>query len=203
MSRSGGGLTIVVAVPGRRALRIDRIRQDQVEHAAVDVDVRDAHQLAVSEPVPAARSASDQRVGSGLEVVEVIAQAGDVDQAVDRQLAEPAEKPEVLDADDDRVKRLAESFLEVSQKLDSDQIALGGFGPAFGAGAVLAQGKQLVVVAAGLLPLEPGDQLAMDLQVGIAPDRRGEVAVVLACQGISAARARACRHACFRLRKSP
>ena len=90
--------------------------------------------------MPAARSAPDQGVRSGLEVVEVVAQAGDVDQAVDRQLGEPAEKPEVFDADDDRVKRLADALLEVSQELDSDQIALGGLGPALGAGAVLAQG---------------------------------------------------------------
>ena len=73
-----------------------------------------------------------------------------MDQAVDRQLAQPAEKPEILDADDDSVKGLADSFLEVGEKLDSDQVAFGGLGPAFGARAVLAQGEQLVVVISGL-----------------------------------------------------
>ena len=40
------------------------------------------------------------------------------------------------------------------------------------------------MVLSGFLAVEPVDQLAMDLQIGIAPDRRGEVAVVLARQGI-------------------
>ena len=107
-----------------------------------------------------------------------------MDQALDRQLAQPAEKPEVLDSDDDGVKGLADLLFEVGEQLDPDQLALGGLGPALGARAVLAQHDQLVMVAARLLPLEPGDQLAMDLQVGIAADRRGEVAVVLAGQGV-------------------
>ena len=70
--------------------------------------MRDPHDLAVAQPVPAARSAADQGVRSGLEVVVVVAQAGDVDQALDRQLDEPAEEAEVLDADDDRVEGLAD-----------------------------------------------------------------------------------------------
>ncbi len=71
---------------------MDRIRQREIENASIDVDVSDAHKLAVSQPMPAAGSAPDQRVRSALQVVKIIAQARDVDQAVNRQLTQPAEK---------------------------------------------------------------------------------------------------------------
>ena len=129
----------------------------------------------------------------GFEVVIVVGQAGDVDQALDRQLDEPAEEAEVLDADDDGVERLADVVLQVGQELDLDQLALGGLGPALGPRAVLGQDDQLVDVALGLLAVEDRGELAVDLEVGIAADRRGEVAVVLAGQGVVALRARACR----------
>ena len=101
----------------------------------------------VAQPMPSARAAADQGVRPRLEVVVVVGQAGDVDQALDRQLDEPAEEAEVLDADDDGVERLADLLLQVGQQLDPDQLALGGLGPALGPGAVLAQDDQLVEVA--------------------------------------------------------
>ena len=62
----------------------------------------------VAEPMPPARAAADQRVRPRLQVVVVVGQAGDVDQALDRQLDQPAEEAEVLDADDDGVELLAD-----------------------------------------------------------------------------------------------
>ena len=73
---------------------------------------------------------------------------------------------------------------QVGQQLDPDQLALGGLGPPLGPRAVLAQDEQLVDVAPRLLALEQRDELAVDLQVGIAADRRGEVAIVVAGQGV-------------------
>ena len=81
---------------------------------------------------------------SGLQVVVIVGQAGDVHQALDRQLDEPAEEAEVLDADDDGVELLADAAFQVGEQLDLDQLALGGLGPALGPGAVLAQDGQLV-----------------------------------------------------------
>ena len=51
---------------------------------------------------------------------------------------------------------------------------------------MLGQDGQLVEVALGLLARDHGGELAVDLEVGIAADRRGEVAVVLARQGVMA-----------------
>ena len=132
----------------------------------------------------AAGAAADQGVRAGFEVIVVVGQAGDVDQSLDRQLAEPAEEPEILDSDDDGVEGLADLVFQVGQQFHPDQLALGGLGASLGARAVLGEHDQLVMTAARLFPLEPGDQLAMDLQVGIAADRRGEVAVVLAGQRV-------------------
>ena len=128
-----------------------RLGQEEVELAAVDVDAGDPDLDPVAQPVAAARAAADQGVRPRFEVVVVVGQAGDVDQALDRQLDEPAEEAEVLDADDDRVESLADVLLEVGQELDLDQLALGRLGPALGPGAVLGQDGQLVVVALGLL----------------------------------------------------
>ena len=58
----------------------------------------DPDDLAIAQPVAAARPAADQGVRPGLEIIVVVRQAGDVDQALDRQLAQPAEQAEVLDA---------------------------------------------------------------------------------------------------------
>ena len=88
-----------MAVP---ASRQGGVRQHEVQLAAVDVDVGDPHDDAVAQPVPAPRTAADQGVRPGLEVVVIVGQAGDVDQALDGQLDEPAEEAEVLDADDRR-----------------------------------------------------------------------------------------------------
>ena len=52
--------------------------------------------IAVAQAVAAARAAADQGVGPGLEVVVVVGQRRDVDQALDRQLDEAAEQAEVL-----------------------------------------------------------------------------------------------------------
>ena len=132
----------------------------------------DPHELAVSQPMPAARSAPDQCVRAGLQVVKIITQAGDVDQAVDRQLTEPAEESEIFHSYDDSVKASGRGDRSGNARsFNLIKSALGGFGPALGASAVLAQGKQFVVVAAGLLGIEPCDQLPMDLQVRIAPNR--------------------------------
>ena len=85
--------------------------EDEVELAAVDVDVGDADLDPVAQAVAAARAAADEGVRPRFEVVVVVGQAGDVDQALDRQLDEPAEEAEVLDADDDGVERLADRGL--------------------------------------------------------------------------------------------
>ena len=88
--------------------------EDQVELAAVDVDTDDLDLDLVAQPVPAARAAADQGVRPLFQVKEVVAQAGDVDQALGGQLDEPAEEAEVLDADDDRVEGLADASFEVA-----------------------------------------------------------------------------------------
>ena len=49
-----------------------------------------------------------------------------------------------------------------------------------------ASDGQLVMLALGLLAVEQGSELAVDLEVGISADRRGEVAVVVAGQGVVA-----------------
>ena len=105
-------------------------------------------------------------------------------QPFDRQLHEPAEEAEILDADDDRMELLADLPLQVGQQLDADQLPLGRLGPAFGPRAVLAQDDQLVGVAPRLLPLQDRRHLAVRDQVGIAPDRRREVAVIVAGQRV-------------------
>ena len=49
---------------------------------------------------------------------------------------------------------------------------------------MLAEYDQLIVLGSRLLALEPSDQLPVDLQVGIAANRRGEVAIVVAGERI-------------------
>ncbi len=115
---------------------------------------------AVAQPVPAARTATHQGVRTGLEIIEIFRQAGDVNQALHWQLAEPAEEPEVLDSDHDRVKDLADVVFQVGQQFDSVQLAFGGLGPALGAGAVLGEDCQLVMAALRLLAFEPGRSTA-------------------------------------------
>ena len=66
--------------------------------------MRDPHDLAIAQPVAAAGTAADQGVRSRFEVVVVVRQAGDVDQALDGQFAQPAEQAEILDPDDDGVE---------------------------------------------------------------------------------------------------
>ena len=121
--------------------RIDRIRQDQVEHAAVDVDVSDPHQLAVAQPMPAAGSAADQRVRSLLRGSKNRRSGWKRGSGRRPAARQPAEEPEIFDPDDDRVKGLADAVFQVGQQLDSDQVALGGLGPPLGPSAVLAQAR--------------------------------------------------------------
>ena len=161
-----------------------RIALDEVELAAVDVDAHDLDRERVAQAVAATGAAADQGVRPLFEVVIVVGEAADVEQALDRELDEPAEEAEVLDADDHRVEGLADAALQVGQQLDLDQLALGRLGPALGPRAVLGQDGQLVVVAGGLLAFEERHELAVDLEVGVAADRRGEVAVVVAGQGV-------------------
>ena len=157
--------------------------QVEVELAAVDIDPNDADFELVAQAVAAARATADQGVGFGLEVVVVVGQAGDVDEALDGQFGELAEEAEVFDADDDGVEGFTDAGFEVSEELDLDQLAFGGIGPAFGAGAVLAQDEQFVGVGLGLLAGQEGDELAVDLEVGVAADGGREVAVVVGGQG--------------------
>ena len=104
--------------------------------------------------MPSPRAPADQGVGPRLEIVVVVGQAGDVDQALDGQLDQAAEEAEILDADDrSRGTPRRSSGFQVGQQLDLDQLALGGLGPPLGARAVLAQDDQLVDVAScGFLP---------------------------------------------------
>jgi len=62
----------------------------EVERAAIDVDVRDPHLDTVAQAVPPAGAAADQGVGLRLQVVVIVGQGGDVDQALDRQLDQAA-----------------------------------------------------------------------------------------------------------------
>ncbi len=133
--------------------------------------MRDPHDLAIAQPVATAGSAADQGVRTGFEIIVVIRQTGDVDQPLHRQFAEPAKQPEILDSDDDGMESLADVVFQIREQLDADQLAFGGLGPALGAGAVLAEDHEFVMFGSRLLTLEQGDQLAMDLQVGITADR--------------------------------
>ncbi len=144
----------------------------------------DPDEGAVAQPMATTRPAPDQGVSAGLQVVVVVRQGRDVDEALDGQFRQAAEQPEILDSHDDRVERVADVVFQVGEELHADQLALRGVGPTLGAGTVLAQHDQLVRTVRGLLPFEPGDQLAMHLQIGIAADRRGEVAIVRARQRV-------------------
>ena len=176
----------------------------RVEFPAIDVDMGDPYLQPITEPVSPARSPADQGVRFGLEVIVVVTQAGDVNEPLGGKLHQPAEEAEVLDADDDRVERLADPRLGVGEQLDLGPAPRSAASARFSV-LVRCSGQDASSSSKsllGLLALEQGGQAGGGHQVGVASDRRGEVVVVFARQR-GAPRVRACTRPACRLRSSP
>ena len=75
-------------------------------------------------------------------------------------------------------------FAQVRQQLQLDQFALGHLRPAFHLAAMIAQHRQLRHIAARPASLDRHAEQAMYGQIRIAANRRGEMAVILAGQGV-------------------
>src|SRR5262249_21504970 len=118
---------------------------------------------AVAQPVAAPRPTADQGVRLRLQVIIVVAEAGDVNQTLDGEFHELAEEAEILDTDDDGVEGLPGPAFEMGQQLDLDQLALGGFGPALRPGTMFGQNDQLIRVGLWFLAVEDGGNLAVNL----------------------------------------
>ena len=107
------------------------------------------------------------------------------------------ENAEIGDSGDDAGELLADLFFEQFEDFDSAQFAFGIVGAALGEADVLAQIDQshrgtAAPVESGMAARLPPDwlaeincvQQAVDRQVGVAADGAGEVAIMLAGQGV-------------------
>ena len=107
-----------------------------------------------------------------------------MDQALGRQLEPLNKQPEALHAGHHGVHLLSDPPAEVGQQLELGQITFGRFGAILALGAVFSQNDHLAEVADGLAAGDNRLQQPVNGQVGIAADRRGEMAVALAGQRV-------------------
>lgn len=129
-------------------------------------------------------SLADQRMARLVEVVIIARQRADVHQALHRHLGRLGVESVLGHAGDDGVHLGADPLAHVDEQLVLDQLALRHLRPAFHLRAVLAQNDQLAVVALRMPLLEDAIEQAVDDEVRIPANRRREVAVILACQGV-------------------
>ncbi len=137
----------------------------------------------VAEAEGLAGALADQGMVALVEGEKVVAEGGDGDQALGTGLVEADEEAEGGGAGDAAV----EAGVELGSHEAGDQAlegaALGFHGPALAAGEVLAQARQLGLVHTLGKPVLAKDQVAdegaVDDEVAVAADGRGEMGVVL------------------------
>src|SRR6266851_9604010 len=155
------------------------------EAAGHRVGLGEAHGDGIAEPIDAARAPADQAVLRLLVMIVVPRQAADRHQPVGAALLERDEEPEAGDAVDAAGEAGADPGREVGGGIAVDGAALGGGGAALGLRDMRAdrgEGGERQLAAAALAEILAGlvvaaDQRAMDEEIGIAPDRRGEMRV--------------------------
>ncbi|MNE10564.1 hypothetical protein D3C80_1032810 [compost metagenome] len=106
-------------------------------------------------------------------------------QAVGARLVQPHEQAEAGDAGDAPAEGRADMVFQEGGDVAVHGVALGGHGAALGARHLLGDGRQfgdLAVRQAVRTQVQAADQAAVNDQVGIAPDRRGEVGVAVQVQ---------------------
>ena len=112
-------------------------------------------------------------------------QRGYRDQPVGARLIQPDEQAEAGHAGDATGEGRPNPFLQEGGHIAVHGGALGGHGAALGHGHLFGDGGQFGDLAVGqsvLAQSKGADQAAVDDQVGIAPDRRGEVGVAVEVQ---------------------
>ena len=123
-------------IPQARRRQLDRgdiaLRRNEIQFATIHIHPRDADLKPISQTITLARPPADQGVRVGFEVIKVVRQTCDVKQAVHRQLDELTEQAEILNAGQNRLKRLADSAFHMREQLDPNQVALRRLGAALG-----------------------------------------------------------------------
>ena len=153
----------------------------EVDQAAVEVDGRDGHlQLRADLPDPATAL---QRLVPVVPAHIGVRQLRHVHHAADREGGQVDEQPVARALGDDRVEAralpLVQHLLQVAVLLDLVERALGVVRALLAFGAVERRGVQPAEVEAPALPGDPGRELAVQHEVGIAANRAREMRVVL------------------------
>ena len=139
---------------------------------------------ALAEADDAAGAFAGQGLGVGVVDEVFVAEGGDWDEAVGAGFVELHEEAEAGDAGDCAFELGADAVGEVGGEVAVGGVALGHHRAALGHGDVLAGlgeafllgGRQAVVLGIRA-PAVGADQRAVDDEVGVAADRRGEVAI--------------------------
>src|SRR5439155_11700618 len=79
-----------------------------------------------------------------------------------------------------------QTLAQIAQEFSLDQLALGGLCPPLGFAAMFTQSPQFGFIATCATGPQPAVQETVHRQVGITPDRRSEMAVSVARQGVVA-----------------
>ncbi len=166
----------------RPALPLLPGNEGEVDRAPIQVHGVHADPHTVAEADPPLRRASHQAVQPLLEDVLVIAERAHGDQPLHEERGELHEETELHDAGDEAVELLPDLVLHELRLLERDDLALGLHRDALPAGGVQPPfGEGLREPARTRLGERAGGQdflqHAVDHEIGVSPDRRGEVAV--------------------------
>src|SRR5579871_2266312 len=152
--------------------------QDQAARDRLRLD--DSGHGPLAQAIDRAPAPSDQAMAGFIVIIKVVRQTIDEYQPVRARLVQADEQAEAGDARDPARENLADAPGKEAGDIAIDGIALGRGGPAFSRGDMLADGFEPGTCArreSAVAELAAGDERAMNKEVGIAPDRRGEVAV--------------------------
>src|SRR6516164_1594428 len=181
------------ALLGRAARDRDRpILFEPKDDAAADCvrfDEPDRH--FVSDPEDPTGSPPDQSLRSLVAIIIVAGQGRYRDKPIGSILCRGDEKPEGGYAADAAGENAADRSGKDNRTVALERGAFGGRGPAFGRRDMFRYGRQLLTIRVGrrsararvaLVGVGAGSQRSMDHKIGIAPDRRREMAIAAQSQ---------------------
>src|SRR5581483_1849336 len=154
-----------------------RLGANEIDPALLEIHPHQPYPDAVAEAITPAGALAEELVARRVEVEVVRLQLGHMHQALDIHLVEGDENAERRDTADRSVERPADAVLHVIALEPGFDVARRLVRAALGLRAVLSERTPVpgFVTTAGEGRLDG----AMDEQIGIAPDRRGEVRVRL------------------------
>src|SRR5690606_22288791 len=168
--------------PGRFALLA---YQAEIDLALLHAGLQDDDPHRVAQPVLAPMPLATERLADRIERVVVMRQLGDMDQAVDLGLLQLDEQSEAGHPADHPAELAADVLLHPGRPVALVDLPLGILGTAGALGTLQRQLRHVARRIAELLRALAGERVLdgpVHQQVGIAPDRRGEVRIGFQCQ---------------------